>query len=64
MPAGIERTVAQLERPTLGRAALALIELLLAAWPRAEVAVGATVVRAPTPLAARVRDQLRSLSGG
>ena len=59
MPAGIERTVALLDRPALARAALALVDLLLVAWPRAEAALGASVPRSPTPLAAHVRDELR-----
>jgi hypothetical protein len=61
IPAGIERTVALLDRPALSRAALALIELHLAAWSRAEAAVGASVPGATTPLAAHVREELQSL---
>jgi hypothetical protein len=61
LPAGIERTVALLDRPALARAALALVDLLLVAWPGADAAVEGSTRRAPTPLAADVRDALRTL---
>ena len=61
MPEGIGRTVAQLDRTALARAALALVDSLLDAWPRADAMVGASGLGASTPLAGHVRDKLSSL---
>ena len=62
MPADIAQTVALLDRSALAHAALALLDLLLAARPGAEAALSETPT-APAPLATHVRAELRKLSG-
>ena len=60
MPADIAQTVALLNRSALAHAALALLDLLLAARPRAETALSRTPT-APAPLALHVRAELSKL---
>jgi len=60
MPVDISQTVALLDRSALAHAALALLDLLLAARPRAETALSRTPT-APAPLALHVRAELRKL---
>jgi hypothetical protein len=61
MPPGIEDTIALPDGSALARAALTLVDLLLAALPRATAAAGGPPA-APIPLAAHVAEELRRLS--
>ena len=61
MPADIAQTVALLDPSALAHAALALLDLLLLALPRAEAALSQTPT-APAALAVHVRAELSKLS--